>query len=233
MVVETAPLHSLAPWEGFECKRLITTVGSVFLFSGILFCMDSAQTAPRDRLTRVLIAVWKVVGVSLLGMFVLAMVLMWSCAAPSDASLTRRFQHHRSELETLVRMSQEDADVTRVADSFTRVKDDWSWPRPESKWGITPERWEQYRLLFSNAGIGAGLQKDEAGNVYFIVHTEGFVTHGAEKGFVYCGRSGSPDNVFLPCAEQRAGGQRGQHDGYEGNAYRRLTDNWYIFENWD
>jgi hypothetical protein len=181
---------------------------------------------------RVLSAALKAAGLLLLGVVVIVLLLMWSCAAPSDASLTRRFHNHRSELETLARMSQEDADVIRVADDFTRVKNDWNWPRPQSKWGITPERWDQYRLLFSRVGLGAGLQKDEAGNVYFIVHTEGFVTHGAEKGFVYCGHAGNPDNVFLPCAEQRTEGHRGQHDGYEGNAYRKLADNWYIFENW-
>ena len=194
--------------------------------------MDSAQTITRDRLTKVLILVWKVVGFSLLGIVVLAFLLMWSCAAPSDESLTRQFQHHRPELEVLVRMSQEDADVIRVADGFTRVNGDRDWPRPQSKWGITPERWNQYRLLFRKVGANAGLEKDEAGNVYFIVHTEGFATHGANKGFGYCSRAGNPDSAFLPCTEQRGEGRQGQR-GYEGRAYRRLNGNWYIFESWD
>ncbi len=193
--------------------------------------MDSAQTVGRGWLGKAVIVVWKIVGFSLLGLVVLVLLLMWSCAAPSDASLTRRFQHHRSELETLVRMSQEDANVIRVADGFTRVKGDWNWPRPQSEWGITPERWDQYRQLFDKVGLSAGLEKDEGGNVYFIVHTEGFVTHAADKGLVFCGRAG-PENVFLPCAEQRAEGELGQHDGHEGNAYYRLTDNWYIIESW-
>lgn len=195
--------------------------------------MDSAQTVAGYRLTRALIVVAKTLGFSLLSLVVLALLLMWSCAAPSDASLSRRFQRHRAELETLVRMSQEDANVVRVAETFTRVKNNWNWPRPQSEWGVTPERWGQYRLLFTDVGLSAGLQKDEAGNVYLIVHTEGFVDHGSEKGFVFCGHVGKPDDVFLPCAEQHAEGKRGQHDGYEGSAYRRLADNWYIFESWD
>jgi hypothetical protein len=195
--------------------------------------MDSTQTVASGRVTRVLIVVGKVVGFSLLGIVVLVLLLMWSCAAPSDASLTRRFQHHRAELETLLHMSQEDPDVVRVGDDFTRVKNNWNWPRPQSEWGMTPQRWNQYRLLFGKVGLSAGLQKDAAGNVYFIVHSEGFATHGGEKGFVFCGHAGKPDDVFLPCAEQHAEGLRGRHDGYEGNAYRRLTDKWYIFENWD
>jgi hypothetical protein len=195
--------------------------------------MDSAQTVARGLLGRVLVVVLRVVGLMMLGIILLLLLLMWSCASPSDKSLTKRFQRHRSQLETLVRMSQEDVEVIRVADNFTRVKDDWSWPRPESKWGITLERWNEYRRLFRKVGLNAGLEKDKVGNVYLIAHTEGIVAHGRSKGLVYCISSGDSDSAYLPCAEQHEEGQQGHHDGYGGYSYRKLTQNWYIFEQWN
>ncbi len=194
--------------------------------------MDAAQKVARGRLANALIVVSKVVGVLLLSVVVLLLLLMWSCAAPSDKTLSRRFQVHRSELEALARMSQEDADVIRVADDFTRLKNDWGWPRPESKWGVTRDRWDEYRRLFREVGLSGGLDKDEAGNVFFIAHTEGFVTGGAAKGFVYCISAGDRDKSFLPCVEQRDQGQAGSQSD-KGSSYRKLSQNWYIFEAWD
>jgi hypothetical protein len=190
--------------------------------------MDSAQPAAPDRF---LIAVSKVVAFLLLGIVVVAFLLTWSCEAPSDESLGNRFRTHRSELETLVRMSQEDADVIRVADDFTRVKNDWGWPRPESKWGITRERWDEYRRLFHKVGLSGGFNKDEAGNVFFIAHSEGFVSGGSAKGFVHCVTVGDVDKTLPPCKEQRYQGQVGQPD--KGSSYRELSPDWYIFETWD
>jgi hypothetical protein len=63
----------------------------------------------------------------------------------------------------LVRMSNEDADMIRIADDFTRTKSNWGWPRPEPTWGITPQRWDEYRRLFRQVGLSAGLQKDGVG----------------------------------------------------------------------
>jgi hypothetical protein len=194
--------------------------------------MDSAQTVARSRLTKALIVLSKVVGFLLLGIFVLVLLLMWSCKATSDKALSKRFQGHHSELETLARMSQENAEVIRVADGFTRIKNDWGWPRPESKWGITRDRWDEYRRLFRAVGLSGGLEKDEVGNVYFIAHTEGLVTGGATKGFVHCVSVGDLDKSFLPCVEQRDQGQFGSQSD-KGYSYRKLSQTWYIFETWD
>jgi len=96
--------------------------------------------------------------------------------------------------------------------------------------GHHPDRWDQYRRLFRAAGITAGLEKDESGNVYFIVHTEGLAVGGGSKGLVHCFGVGDVKEVFLPCAEQRDRGQSG--DATEGDSYHRLEADWYIFEEW-
>jgi|SRR5579862_9826471 len=176
--------------------------------------MDSPQPLATNCPAKSLIVISKIVAFLLLGVVIIAFLLAWSCKAPSDESLRERFQSHRSELETLARMSQEDADVIRVTDNFTRLKNDWSWPRPESKWGITRERWDEYQRLFRKIGLSAGLEKDKLGNVFFIAHTEGFASHGASKGLVQCVSGKDHDNAYLPCVEQYEHGQQGQHDGY-------------------
>ena len=194
--------------------------------------MDSSQKAARTRFTNTLLFLLKAAGFLVLGIALLALLLLWSCSSPSDKSLAQRFNRHRSEFETLVRMLQEDADVIRIADDFTRLKDNWGWPRPESQWGVSRNRWNEYRKLFRRVGLRAGLQKDAVGNVYFMAFTEGLALHGASKGFVYCGSVGNPDDVFLPCSEHHESGLVERTPG-RGSSYRRLKENWYIFEDWN
>jgi hypothetical protein len=158
--------------------------------------------------------------------------LEWAWSAPSDAALNREFKQHRSELETLVSMANTDLLVSRVADDFTWRKDSVAWPRPESEWGITKERWNQYRRLFRNVGLTAGLNKDDHGNIYFISHTEGSVVSGASKGFVYCEKTVLSEGGYLPCAEQHEYGKRNEAKG-EGSEYRRLAEHWFIYSEWD
>src|ERR1700735_5933854 len=130
------------------------------LTSRYLVCMGSEQTVTHSRIAKAFIVVSKVIGVLFLGIVVLVLLLMWSCAAPSDNALGKRFQSHRFELEALARMSEEDADVIKVADTLIRLKNDRSWPRPESKWGITRERWDEYRRTSCVVGL-IGEEKDD------------------------------------------------------------------------
>ncbi len=139
---------------------------------------------------------------------------------------------HRPDFDSLARMSQEDSNVVRVADDFTRLKNDWSWPRPESQWGITREGWNEYRRLFHAVGVTKGLEKDGVGNVYFIVHTHGLSIGGGSKGFVRCFSPGDPEKAFLPCVEQKERGQLKDDANSYGYGYRKIAPDWYIFEEW-
>jgi len=220
--------------------QIIQTTGSIawlrqlarILTSRYLVYMGSEQTVTHSRIAKAFIVVSKVIGVLFLGIVVLVLLLMWSWAAPSDNALGKRFQSHRFELETLARMSEEDADVIKVADTFIRLKNDWSWPRPESEWGITRERWDEYRRLFREVGL-IGWEKDDVGNIDLVAHSTGFAPAGlTTKGFVHCNSALTPDKAFLPCVEQR---DRGQSDtkANRGSTYRKLDQDWYIFEAWD
>lgn len=194
--------------------------------------MHSTESTVGGPLRKAFAILLKALGVLLASVVVLVILLMWACSAPSDKSLANRFARHRSEFETLARMSHEDADVIRIADDFTRLKNNWNWPRSESTWGITLERWNEYRRLFRRVGLSAGLEKDGPGNVYFIAHTAGLAVHGSSKGLVYCFVSGAPDETFLPCAEHQQQGRQEYKPG-RGYSYRKLDGNWYIFEDWN
>jgi len=169
-----------------------------------------------------------------------AMILTWGAAwalgrawaAPSDEAMARQFKKHRGDLETLVSMTREDSNVSRVADTFIWRKDSAAWPRPESEWGITEERWNEYRGLFRKVGLVAGLNKDSQGNIYFISHTEGSVVSGASKGFVYCEKTGVPESAYLPCSGSQDSGKY-ENAKNKGSEYHRLTEHWYIYSDWN
>jgi hypothetical protein len=191
-----------------------------------------AQQLVRSDLARVGVAASKLARLLLLGIvsvFSLLMFLLWSCDAPSDTTLRSQFQSHRFELDTLARMSQEDADGIRITDNFTRLEKDWAWARPNSKTGITREKWNQYRRLFREVEL-SGLDKDKVGNVYLVAAT-GFIAGRTTKGFVHCINFGDRDKTFLPCVEQRDRGQV-EEAGDNSYSYRKLAQNWYIFETW-
>lgn len=94
----------------------------------------------------------------------LMLIALTACARePSDDQLLRWFTDHRSDLERLVRMSDEDfaaRRVIRIAPDFTRLVDNWGWPRPESEWGISRERWDEYRRMFRRVGLSSGFNRD-------------------------------------------------------------------------
>ena len=161
-----------------------------------------------------------------------ARTLEWAWSAPSDDALTRQFNQQRGNLETLVSMAQKDSLIGRVADDFIWRQDSVAWPRPELEWGITKERWNEYRTLFQRVGLSAGLNKDSQGNIYFISHTEGSVVSGASTGFVYCEKTGISGSAFLPCTEQRDSGKQESPKG-KGAEYHRLAEHWYIYSGWD
>jgi hypothetical protein len=167
-----------------------------------------------------------VVGVVTLG-WGAARALEWAWSAPSDETLAKLFNQHRSDLESLVSMSREDYSVRRIANDFI-------WPQdPEASSANLPEgRWNDYRTLFRKAGLTAGLQKDSHGNVYFIAHTEGTVVSGGSKGLVYCEKTQGSSSDFLPCTEQHDSGKFEDVKG-RGSQYHRLTDHWYVYSDWD
>ena len=144
---------------------------------------------------------------------------------PSDQKLASVFQEHRLALEELVRMSNEDRNVVRIAPTFTRLANDWSWPRPAAKLGITIDRWQHYLNLFRETGVEEGLERSEKPEViFFIASARGFVTGGSSKGYAY--RTTPPDLLYNSLDA------RPPQLSSDDVGFKSLDGNWYIFFTW-
>jgi hypothetical protein len=214
-------------------SRLESLLTAASCWSEYRVKMNRSAALVRSHPARVIIGAAKAMGLLLLSVALLLLLVVWSCAAPSDKSLSKRFQRHRSALEALARMSQEDGSVRVVTNDGSTYG--WTSSQPGA---IPGKRLDEYRRLFRDIGAKR-LDKDGEGDMYLEIHTGGFVTHGADKGLLYCVGPEEPKVHFssyryLPCEEQLQHGQEGQKgDGYDGCAYLRLAENWYIFEKWD
>lgn len=110
-------------------------------------------------------------------------VLAEDCSSP-EAALRREFELRRPVLEQLRHMSDEDRKVIRIAPTFTRLENDWSWPRPAEKLGFSQERWDKYRQLFREAGITTGIDRD-ASYIVFTTKACGLGISGKSFGYAY------------------------------------------------
>lgn len=116
---------------------------------------------------------------------VLALLFASCGGVSSDASLESNFKSHQKELEKLLQMSNEDNKVIRIAFDFTRLENNWGWPRPQSQLGFSQERWDAYKALFRTAGVQDGI--DRSGDkVFFTTWSMGLGNgHGASGGYAY------------------------------------------------
>jgi len=204
-------------------------VYSAVVFILVWFSTTGLQT---QRLRRVahLAALTVVIAVAL--GWASARTLEWFWSALSDDSLMKQFNKHRGDLETLVSMAETDSSMSRIADDFIERKDSAAWPRPESQWGITADRWNDYRKLFRKVGLSDGFSEDDQGDIYFITYTAGSVVSGTSKGFVYCRKIEFSKSPFLPCTEQHNSGKQESMTG-DGSEYRRLAEHWYLYSDWN
>jgi len=138
----------------------------------------------------------------------------------SESWLRSHFAENRDAFERLADMSNEDFDngqVIRIADDFTRLIDNWSWPRPEAEWGVTPQRWNEYRALFRSLKLPAGLsrQGDDYGLIMLMMHGIGLAGEGSETGYLWSREM--PQQI---------------DDDQQFLAVIQLEGNWYLYE-WD
>ncbi len=145
---------------------------------------------------------------------------------PSDAELERVWSDRETQFATLIEMAQADSHLVRIADKFTWLADDVSWPRPKEKIGLTDARWDAYRDLFRRLGITAGLSRNlDAPEVVFLwVSTRGMVTASTSKGYAYSESDLSPQVSSLDSPDIA-----GQH---HGTLYKHIRGPWYLCYQW-
>ena len=160
-------------------------------------------------------------------LFGASLLLMWSCEPPSLHTLARRFPRQRGELETIVAMSEHDAQLTRIDPTWLMTRDhQYLAYSPET--GITEQRWDEYRSLFAHNGITQGIQRDpETGDAFIIVGSFGILENGYSNGYLYCGPG--PTHRYAPCSASRAFGEHPYTPGDEEYSYRKLADRWFAY----
>jgi hypothetical protein len=133
----------------------------------------------------------KILGL-ILAVFVLLLVsLWWACSPhqPSDAELVRQFKMHRTDLDHLVEMMNEDWQMSRIAPDFTWRQDNLAWPRPESEWGITKDRWDDCRSMFRKVGAKGGTtRRQKSSDIIIDIWSWGIVPAGIGVAYLHCGQ---------------------------------------------
>ncbi len=149
---------------------------------------------------------------------------------PSDEELIRNFQKHEADFNKLVGMSNEDSKVIRIAPEFTRLKDNWAWPRPDSELGFSRQRWEEYKTLFHVLGLKSGLSREpslEGAIIFMTSSSKGMTFRGSSKGYAYSDREITPLLNSLDEDQSKLAKQR-KH----GVVYKRISDRWYLSYDW-
>ena len=155
------------------------------------------------------------------------LLLMWSCEPPSLTTLERRFPRQRRDLETIVSMSDHDAQLLRIDPEWLMTTErQYMGYSPET--GITQERWDEYRRLFVRNGIAQGIQRDpESRDAFILVDSVGLLNRGHSNGYLYCGPG--PKHFYPPCSSLQPYGEHPYSPGSEAYSYRKLADRWYAY----
>ncbi len=166
---------------------------------------------------------------------ILLVSLWWAFGPnqPSDAELEQQFNRHRTDLDRLIGMMNEDWQMSRIAPDFIWRQDSVAWPRPESEWGISSQRWGEYQNIFAQAGFKGGItRREKSSDIIVDVWSWGIVPPGIRVGYLHCGTPRNEDaHVEPPCLENREAGtgMHGHSTSY-GYRYKRIAPDWYIYE---
>jgi hypothetical protein len=163
-------------------------------------------------------------------LFIAALLIWWISRPPSDTSLTRQFFQHKDDIDRILAMMNQDVQMNSVAPNFLYKEDNASWPRPEAEWGISPQRWSEYKALFAKVGSKAGsIRRERSSDVMIDVWGVGIVPSGTSVSYLHCGSSGNGlEHTEPPCLKRDAAGS-GQYK-WLSYRYTRLTDDWYIYQ---
>jgi hypothetical protein len=122
----------------------------------------------------------------------LILVLAAGCTGTerSDSWMQSNLNEHKADFQRLIEMANEDyarSKVIRIAYDFTRLDDNWGWPRPEADWGVTKGRWDEYRNLFRSLNLPSGLERTGENNerVQLMIYGVGMAGEGTEYGYLW------------------------------------------------
>jgi hypothetical protein len=138
---------------------------------------------------------------------------------PSDQVLEQRLRSHQADFDNLVSMLNQDSDVVRIGPKSVFLKEG-------SGRELSKERVDEYRQLFKEVELEAGIHRDGVGVVRLIASTDGLLVPNSEKSYVYSPTAPSPlvesiDHIIE------------SNHGDQSPVYKKLYGNWYLYyESW-
>ena len=214
------------------CSFLFSTYLVALVAGLVLSFITRAQF--RRKWIRIATGILSVPAVLLLALI----ALFWFNEPPSLVSLQRRFPSKHADLETLVRMSNEDSGFSRIAPTFldrhsTDPNEAWRHSQGDPKAGLPEARWNEYRQIYARNGIKLGVQRDAGGDVFIMVDSLGLLNRGHTTGYLHCVSTVSDkDLLFAPCVLRE---ERGEHhydptSREEGYSFQRIASGWFAYD---
>jgi hypothetical protein len=172
------------------------------------------------------------------------LLLMASCTPPSLETLAARFPSQRHDLETLIQMSDQDADFSVIdpawlMSSAGMVTDSGTPPikvlqSPQPDIGVNPkshmsiERWNEYRRILKRNHITQGIRRSKpSGDAFIIVKSEGMLDNGVSAGYLYCGYG--PGHSYPPCSSKELRFKQPYTNNQQAYSFLKLADRWYAY----
>jgi hypothetical protein len=154
---------------------------------------------------------------SAIAILLLTAVSFIGCAAkhPSDQVLLSDFQNHKTEFNHLLEMFLADKQMSRVSYRFTR-------PENPSEVGVSEQRLQEYRDLFSKLDLSDGMEGNKNKDmVWFYASMFGVSVASSSKGFAYVSKP--PESVVDSLDGYRS------PNGQACTVFRHIEGNWYLY----
>jgi hypothetical protein len=152
---------------------------------------------------------------------------------PTLADLRRDFPSRRASLETILRMSDEDAAFSRIAPDFLDRGESSAFRRyvkGDPQAGLPATRWDAYRKIFARNGIQLGIQRYASRDAFIMVDSTGLLNRGHISGYAHCSPTAPPnDERIYPCQSHQNSGER-KYDPKTREAFQKLDGNWYAYD---
>jgi len=131
-----------------------------------------------------------------------------------DQVLISDLRSNKNKYEKLISMFREDAPASVIHST---------WMSPDNV--VTEARWDEYKNIFLDLGLDAGMRSWGGDSIWFISTAQGLVTGGSSKGYMYKPENPQPLYSSLDSIpEDLASNVMG---------YRKIDDDWYIVFDWD
>jgi hypothetical protein len=157
---------------------------------------------------------------------VVATALLAACKSrhPNDAEMRQRFVEQRQQFDSLRALALADTALSAVAPTWYRTRQ--GADRTVASALLPEERWRTYQHLFSQLGLGNGVDMDTVG-VTFRVSDLGIAGAGSTKAVAFFAH---PRRGMSLCASLDS--LLDTTSASHGACYRELGEGWFLYVDW-